>query len=68
MKDGDTLWLWKNGDHYLAFAHEYPCYEPDGDPMTLGQPAAKAIFRESFDRESVSPQPTKNEPNEQGEV
>jgi hypothetical protein len=44
------LWLWKNGDQFLAFAHEYPCFEPGGDPMTLGEPAATAIFKTSFDR------------------
>lgn len=45
------LWLWRNGDHYLAFEHLYPCYSPGGDPMTLGEPAAVAFFRGSYDRE-----------------
>lgn len=48
--DGTKLWLWKNGDHYLAFTHEYPCFEPGGDPMTLGNPAATAVFKTSYDR------------------
>ena len=33
------LWLWRNGSHeFWAFDNPYPCYEPDGDPMTLGEP------------------------------
>lgn len=48
--DGDTLWLWKNGDHFLAFTHLYPCYSPGGDPMTLGEPVARAVFRSSHNR------------------
>lgn len=44
------LWLWKNGDHYWAFEHEYPCYEPGGDPLTLGKPAGWAYLKPSFDR------------------
>ncbi|MBP6564348.1 MAG: Lar family restriction alleviation protein [Burkholderiales bacterium] len=47
---GTKLWLWRNGDHYLAFRHLYPCYSPGGDPMTLGEPAAWAEFRESHNR------------------
>lgn len=31
----DVLWLWKDGDHFLAFRHLYPCYSPGGDPMTV---------------------------------
>jgi hypothetical protein len=50
------LWLWKNGDHYLAFEHEYPCYEPGGDPMVFGEPSATAIFKPSFDRSGAAPQ------------
>ena len=46
--DKQMLWLWKNGDHYLAFDNLYPCFTQGGDPMTLGEPAAKAIFRTSF--------------------
>lgn len=46
------LWLWKNGDHYLAFEHLYPCFTPGGDPMTLGEPAGHAILKHSFDRTS----------------
>lgn len=45
-----TLWLWMNGDHYLAFEHLYPCHSPGGDPMTLGEPFGRAVFRKSFNR------------------
>jgi hypothetical protein len=57
VADGQKLWLWQNGDHYLAFAHEYPCYEPTGDPMTLGEPIATALFRRSFDRSQAISKP-----------
>ncbi len=40
------LWLWKNGDHHLAFDNLYPCY-PGGDPMVLGEPSGFAIFKPS---------------------
>lgn len=46
MKDGQKLWLWRNGDHYLAYMHEYPT-EDGGDPLTLGEPVAIAVFRVS---------------------
>jgi len=46
IQHGQKLWLWKNGDHFLAFAHEVPTYG-GGDPMTLGEPAALAIFQVS---------------------
>jgi hypothetical protein len=46
VKDGQKLWLWRNGDHFLAFAHEFPTYG-GGDPMTLGEPVGVAIFRVS---------------------
>lgn len=49
-QDGMQFWLWKNGDHYLAFTHLYPCFTPGGDPMTLGEPFGRAVFRRSFDR------------------
>jgi len=55
MADGTKLWLWKNGDHYLAFGSAYPCFEPGGDPMTLGEPAAVAVFKASFDRHASAP-------------
>ena len=48
--EGQTLWLWQNGDHFLAFEHLYPCYSPGGDPMTLGEPFGRAVFRKSFNR------------------
>lgn len=49
--EGEKLWLWKNGDHFLAFRHLYPCFEPDGDPMTLGEPVGYAIFKKSHNRQ-----------------
>lgn len=49
MIDGTKLYLWRNGDHYLAFDNTHPCY-PNGDPKTLGEPAATAIFKESRSR------------------
>lgn len=55
--DGEQLWLWRNGDHFLAFRHLYPCYSPNGDPMTLGEPFGRAIFKHSHNREG--------KPNEQ---
>jgi hypothetical protein len=48
--NGQKLWLWRNGDHYLAFEHLYPCFTPGGDPMTLGEPVGYALFRKSYDR------------------
>jgi len=45
---GKKLWLWKNGNHYLAFDNPYPCY-PNGDPLTLGEPIAVAFLRPSVD-------------------
>jgi hypothetical protein len=50
VRNGTRLWLWRNGDHFLAFTHLYPCFSPGGDPMTLGEPAAWAEFRASHDR------------------
>lgn len=50
VEQGEKVWLWKNGDHYLAYKHLYPCFEPGGDPMTLGEPVGYAVFRESHDR------------------
>ena len=42
------LWIWRNGDHFLAYAHEFPCL-PCGDPCTIGQPAGYAILKPSVD-------------------
>jgi hypothetical protein len=50
VSDGQTLWLWQNGDHMLAFTHLYPCFTPGGDPMTLGEPVGRAVFKASYDR------------------
>lgn len=49
-QDGMQFWLWKNGDHFLAFTHLYPCFTPGGDPMVLGEPVGRALFRRSHDR------------------
>lgn len=32
------VWIWKNGDHFVAYDNEYPCQSPGGDPLTLGEP------------------------------
>jgi hypothetical protein len=50
VTDGTELWLWKNGNHMLAFDNQHPCFEQGGDPMTLGEPVARAIFKSSFGR------------------
>jgi hypothetical protein len=60
--DGQTLWLWKNSDHYLAFDNFYPCFTQGGDPMTLGEPFMRAIFRKSYGRESAAPAPAQDVP------
>lgn len=53
MADGGVrLWLWRNGDEFVAYSHEIPCDE-NGDPLTLGEPAATAIFKPS--RHHVKP-------------
>lgn len=41
------LWLWRNGDHFLAYEHLYPVDE-NGDPLTLGEPIGYALLRPSF--------------------
>lgn len=46
----EKLWLWNNGDHFLAYRHEYPCYETGGDPLTVGEPIGYAILYPSYDR------------------
>lgn len=43
MEQNKKLWLWRNGDHFLAFDNPYPTYD-GGDPMTLGEPVGFAIF------------------------
>ena len=44
------LWLWKNfvdgRPEYWAFDNPYPC-QPNGDPITLGEPCGYAIVKES---------------------
>lgn len=57
LDNDDVLWLWRDGDKMLAFRHLYPCYSPGGDPMTLGEPWGKAIFRHSHDRAASPAQP-----------
>lgn len=42
-----TLWLWKNGHYYLAYDNPYPCKTVGGDPLTLGEPSAYAVFKAS---------------------
>ena len=55
LTDEQELWLWQNGDHMLAFKHLYPCFTEGGDPMTLGEPVARAIFKTSHDRSGGTP-------------
>lgn len=57
ISDSEQLWMWQNGDHFLAFRHLYPCFSPGGDPMTLGEPFGRAIFKHSHNRQG--------KPNEQ---
>jgi hypothetical protein len=43
----EKLWLWRNGPHeFWAFDNPWPCH-PNGDPITLGEPVAYALFKES---------------------
>ena len=47
-EDGITLWLWQiNNGVYVAYDTPYPCQSEGGDPLTLGEPAATAIFKTS---------------------
>ena len=46
-RNEQKVWLWKNGDHFLAYAHEYPCYPNGGDPLTIGEPVGVAILKPS---------------------
>ena len=48
--EGQTLWLWRNGNHFWAFDNPYPCYE-NGDPMTLGEPTTTAILKTNTPRD-----------------
>jgi hypothetical protein len=34
---GQAFWLWRNGDHWLAFDTPHPTL-PGGDPRVLGEP------------------------------
>jgi hypothetical protein len=43
----EKIWLWKNGDHFWAFRHLYPCQMDGGDPQTLGEPFGWAILKPS---------------------
>lgn len=67
------LWLWRNGDHFLAFDNEFPCH-PNGDPMTLGEPVGKAVFQVSErgqhipDPSSKWPFPITSAPGAPGDV
>lgn len=41
------LWLWRNGDHFLAFDNPMPCYPDGGDPLVLGEPVGIAYLTPS---------------------
>ena len=47
MSEPVKLWLWRNGDHYLAYDNPMPCYPDGGDPLVLGEPAAVAFLMPS---------------------
>lgn len=63
VPEGARLWLWRHHDHFLAFTHQYPCFTPGGDPMTLGPPVGYAVFRVSHDRAAA---PTPQQPRKEG--
>lgn len=44
MAAAQKLWIWRNGDHFWVFDHEFPTYA-DGDPQTLGKPHGWGIFK-----------------------
>jgi hypothetical protein len=44
---GQKLWLWNGADHFLAYAHEFPCDPDGGDPLPLGQPVGVAVLQDS---------------------
>lgn len=33
-----VMWLWRNGDHWLAYDNPYPTLPGSADPATLGEP------------------------------
>ena len=45
------LWLWKNyvdgRPEFWAFDNPFPCREPGGDPLVLGEPVGYALVKES---------------------
>ncbi len=48
FEDGTKLWLWQvNNGVYVAYDTPYPCHSEFGDPMTVGEPAATAMFIKS---------------------
>lgn len=61
VPEGARLWLWRHHDHFLAFTHQYPCFTPGGDPMTLGPPVGYAVFRVSHDRAAAQPGGSNND-------
>jgi hypothetical protein len=58
---GTKLWLWKNGDHYLAYDNPMPCYPDGGDPLVLGKPAAIAFLMPSTPGWSEDEKPSTGE-------
>jgi hypothetical protein len=49
------LWVWRNGDHLLAYDNEFPCYKGGGDPLTLGEPIGWAVLEDSDNRDGKNP-------------
>lgn len=41
------IWLWKNGDHFVAYKHCFPTRMDCGDPCTIGEPWGFAYLHES---------------------
>jgi hypothetical protein len=52
MRAGTKLWIWKNGDHYLVFDNEFPCFS-NGDPITLGPPIGVGYARASYNGREI---------------
>jgi len=47
VKDGQRLWLWREGHNFVAYANLWPV-DDEGHPLTLGQPETIATYRESM--------------------
>ena len=55
------LWLWREGNGFIAFDNPMPCYPDGGDPLVLGEPVATAILMPSvygWADKPIEPDPT----------